>query len=304
MSLLDGIDKNKEEAPDEDVEEPQAFSQRTLSLTIEGEDRRSVTTKVETNYRLTLRNDGSGKDDIEISADLIAAASLGEDAAEWEVTLREKGGKPWKVIKDSLKGKKFKLEGGETLQLVLSVTSPKGARYGDTMNVVVTATSMTNRAISDSTTLRTTAQQSALAVKTQIGHERTVADTLAARSEDLGVQSILCPNALRGYIIVEAMNTDRLSETVRSIKRARGVVDGEMTFDEIDHYLTPKPLVAGIVEGDIVELIAGPFKGEKARVQLIDEGKEEITVELFEALVPIPVTVKGDSVRVIGQEDR
>ena len=78
--------------------------------------------------------------------------------------------------------------------------------------------------------------------------------------------------------------------------------EAALKIAEIEHYLTPKPLVSGIVEGDIVELIAGPFKGEKARVQNIDEPKEEITVELFEALVPIPVTVKGDSVRVLEKE--
>ena len=60
--------------------------------------------------------------------------------------------------------------------------------------------------------------------------------------------------------------------------------------------------VVGIVEGDLVELVNGPFKGEKARVQQIDQAKEEITVELIEAMVPIPVTVKGDSVRVIEKE--
>ncbi|MCK5309935.1 MAG: transcription elongation factor Spt5 [Thermoplasmata archaeon] len=148
----------------------------------------------------------------------------------------------------------------------------------------------------------TTAKQSVLAIKTQIGHERAVADTLSSRAKDIGVLSILCPAPLRGYVLLEAMNTDRLDEVVRSIKRARGIVQGEMKIAEIEHYLTPKPLVSGIVEGDIVELIAGPFKGEKARVQNIDEPKEEITVELFEALVPIPVTVKGDSVRVLEKE--
>jgi transcriptional antiterminator NusG len=56
------------------------------------------------------------------------------------------------------------------------------------------------------------------------------------------------------------------------------------------------------MEGDIIELVAGPFKGEKARVQKIDEAKEEITVELFEAMVPIPITVRGDHVRVIEKE--
>ena len=57
------------------------------------------------------------------------------------------------------------------------------------------------------------------------------------------------------------------------------------------------------MEGDIVELVAGPFKGEKARVQKIDETKEEITVELFEAMVRIPVTVRGDHVRVLQKEE-
>ena len=55
-------------------------------------------------------------------------------------------------------------------------------------------------------------------------------------------------------------------------------------------------------EGNIVEVISGPFKGEKARVQRIDQAKEEVTVELFEAMVPIPITVRGDHVRVLEKE--
>jgi hypothetical protein len=77
---------------------------------------------------------------------------------------------------------------------------------------------------------------------------------------------------------------------------------GETDIEEIGPYLVPMSAVGGFVEGDIVELISGPFKGEHARVQNIDQGKEEITVELIDAMVPIPVTVKGDSVRVIEKE--
>ncbi|WP_201013822.1 transcription elongation factor Spt5 [Candidatus Methanomethylophilus sp. 1R26] len=65
----------------------------------------------------------------------------------------------------------------------------------------------------------------------------------------------------------------------------------------------PVSAVVGIEEGDLVELVTGPFKGEKARVQKIDENKEEITVELVDAMVPIPVTVKADSVRVVEKEN-
>ena len=303
MSLFEDIEEKEEQQAPEPEDTNNLPKIVGINIICEGEDRRSITTGITSDYKLLVSNSSDKKDRFRISADLIAAASLGEDAAEWHVLLKDEGtAKPWEVTKAGLKDKEITINARESLKLILNVSSPRGARYGDTMSVIVTATSAANPAISDSVTLRTTAQQSVLAIKTQIGHERTVADTLASRSEGLGVQSILCPQALRGYIIVEAMNTDRLAETVRQVKRARGVVDGEMSFDEITHYLTPKPLVSGIVEGDIVELIAGPFKGEKARVQLIDEGKEEITVELFEALVPIPVTVKGDSVRVIGQD--
>ena len=50
---------------------------------------------------------------------------------------------------------------------------------------------------------------------------------------------------------------------------------------------------------DIVELISGPYKGEKAKVKRVDKEKGKIVVELLEAAVPIPITVSLDSIRVI-----
>ena len=57
-----------------------------------------------------------------------------------------------------------------------------------------------------------------------------------------------------------------------------------------------------IQERDIVEIISGPFKREKAKVKRIDEGKEEVVVELLEAAIPIPMTLKLDAVKVIRRE--
>ncbi|TLZ87162.1 MAG: transcription elongation factor Spt5 [Methanobacteriota archaeon] len=195
-------------------------------------------------------------------------------------------------------------------EITLSVTCPKGARYGDRLNVVVNAISKGDPGAFDAKTLSFSARQAILAVKSSIGHERAVADAIYARAKakDVGVFSILVPANFRGYVYVESMNPDRLEEIVRGLRRARGVVKGEgestgISFNEIEAYLTPKPIVSGIMEGDIVELVAGPFKGEKARVMKIDETKEEITVELFEAMVRIPVTVRGDSVRVLQKEE-
>ena len=85
--------------------------------------------------------------------------------------------------------------------------------------------------------------------------------------------------------------------------RGKIILRSKTSIEEISHYLVPVSAVVGIEEGDLVELVTGPFKGEKARVQKIDENKEEITVELVDAMVPIPVTVKADSVRVVEKEN-
>ena len=143
------------------------------------------------------------------------------------------------------------------------------------------------------------------AIKTSIGHEKMVADRIfsRARKRKLQVFSLLSPTKLRGYVLLECVNNrDAVKDLIKGLEHVRSVVDGETTLDEIEHFLTPKPLVFGIMEGDIVEIISGPFKGEKAKVQQIDQSKEEITVELFEAMVSIPVTIRGDHVRVLEKE--
>lgn len=142
------------------------------------------------------------------------------------------------------------------------------------------------------------------AIKTTSKQERAVADsifrTIERRLLDIKVNSVIVPEELKGYVIIESPEShSRIQELVESIPSARSVVPGETSLEEVQHYLVPKPVVSGIEEGTIVELIAGPFKGEKAVVKRIDIGKEEITVELYESIVPIPITVRGDHVRVI-----
>jgi transcriptional antiterminator NusG len=104
--------------------------------------------------------------------------------------------------------------------------------------------------------------------------------------------------------MVEADDSSVFGRILDEIPHARGVVEGQSSMSEVEHFLSPTPDVEGIAEGDIVELIAGPFKGEKAQVQRIDEGKDQVTVELYEATVPIPVTVRGDQIRVLDSEER
>ncbi len=143
------------------------------------------------------------------------------------------------------------------------------------------------------------------AVKTTANQERVVANLMemVVRKHNLGVYSILAPKELRGYIIVEAENTDDLLKAIRGLPHVKGVVKGEINFTEIEHFLTPKKAAEQIKEGYTVEIVSGPFKGELAIVKRVDEAKNEITVELLDAVVPIPVTVKADHVRVVDKKE-
>jgi len=141
------------------------------------------------------------------------------------------------------------------------------------------------------------------AIKTTAKQERTVADNIVEVLKDhdeITVTAIISPDELRGYVLVESPDGIARMEQLRElVPHARAVVKGSSGIEEVQHFLEPKPVVAGIDEGAIVELVAGPFKGEKAVVKRVDASKEEITVELYECMVPIPITVRGDNVRLI-----
>ena len=273
------------------------------------EEKLTLTAGETKEYDVLVTKSGTEDDAIRLKVDLNYASEVA-DPPEWTVKGSGVEEKAWDVTFTKITEKEIALISGGVRELTLSVTCPKGARYGDKLSVVLSAISKGDPAVFDQRTIGSTARQAYIPVKTSIGHERAVADAVLARAraKELGVFAILAPVNLRGYVLVESMNPDRLEEAVRGIRRARGVIKGEgrakgIGLDDIGLYLAPKPIVSGMKEGDIVELVAGPFKGEKARVMKIDETKEEITVELFEAMVRIPVTVRGDHVRVLQKEE-
>ena len=279
---------------------------KSLKLIVEGETKRSMSSGDATEFEMTLKIPEDGQmHSVVIKVDTVFSTTE-EGSPEWFVKLYDPLGVVWENTPSAEKEDErvFDIMPGNDKTFTLNITSPTGARFGDKITVLVNASLKDDPSVTDVATLQASARQSILAVKTSIGHEKTVADSLASRAKgkSIGVFAILSPATIRGYVFVEAMNTDALREIVKGVRRTRGLVKGETSFGEIEHFLTPKPIVSGIVEGDIVELIAGPFKGEKARVQQIDESKEEITVELFEAMVPIPVTIRGDHVRVLEKE--
>lgn len=144
-----------------------------------------------------------------------------------------------------------------------------------------------------------------LAVKTTANQERIVANMveLAVKKNDLGVYSILAPKELKGYVILESESIEDAIMATRGLQHVRGIVKKELKLTDIQHFLTPKKAVEQIKEGYMVEVSSGPFKGEKGIVKRVDRAKNEITIELLEAVVPIPVTVKAENVRVVDKKE-
>ncbi len=139
------------------------------------------------------------------------------------------------------------------------------------------------------------------AIRTTVGREETVLENidLALAKKDFQVKAIILPKEIKGYVIAEAGSISDLEEAIHGVNHVRGLVRKPLTIEEIKHFLIAKPAKMKIDKGDIIELVSGPFKGEKAKVTRVDKTKREVTVELIEAAVPIPVTVAVESIRVV-----
>jgi transcriptional antiterminator NusG len=83
----------------------------------------------------------------------------------------------------------------------------------------------------------------------------------------------------------------------------KGIIGKTISYAEIKNMIEPSATTISIKDGDIVEMISEPFKKEKAKVLRIDKQKEEVVVSLLGAVVPLPVTVKIDNVKVIRREE-
>ncbi|MDO8741232.1 MAG: transcription elongation factor Spt5 [Candidatus Woesearchaeota archaeon] len=141
-------------------------------------------------------------------------------------------------------------------------------------------------------------------LRTTANREDQVMDFVVsnASKRKLEIYSIIRPHGLRSYIFLEAATKLDAEQAALNITYARGILPKEVKYEEIEHMLEQVKREMNIQKNDIVEIISGPFKREQAKVSRIDKTKEEVVVELLEAAVPIPITVKMDAVKVIRRE--
>ncbi|MFW9787806.1 MAG: transcription elongation factor Spt5 [Candidatus Thorarchaeota archaeon] len=128
---------------------------------------------------------------------------------------------------------------------------------------------------------------------------------LVSTNQLLGrVKAILVPETLRGYVFIETTEFRDVEIAISGVPHVRGRVGGKVSLEEIDKFLAPPPAAEGISEDDVVEIISGPFKGERAKVVRVDAGKEELILELLDSPYTIPVRVHADFAKIVERAER
>jgi len=142
-------------------------------------------------------------------------------------------------------------------------------------------------------------------IKVTTNKEERAIDMISEKAEkkNLNVNSVLRPHGLRGYILLEAEDKDSAEEAVFNLPYVKGIIGKTIDYAEIEGMIKPSVETISIQEGDIVEILSEPFKKEKAKVLRIDKQKEEVVVSLLGAVVPLPVTIKLDNIKVIRREE-
>lgn len=134
-----------------------------------------------------------------------------------------------------------------------------------------------------------------LTLRTTVGRERTAIDLVdnKLKSHPLAIKSMLHPAELKGYVFIEG-EEDAIREAIQGVPHIRGIIDKPVSIDHLKNFFAEELPQTTLKEGDIVEVIGGPFKREKAKIVRLDEAKREAKIELVESAVPIPITISLD----------
>lgn len=137
-------------------------------------------------------------------------------------------------------------------------------------------------------------------IRTTSGREEIVIDLLASKikAEAIDIKTLIHPAEIKGYVFIEG-SLGSVQKATKGMMHIRGLIQQPIKMEEIRRFLEHKKETITVETGDTVEIIGGPFKGEKGKIQRIDKVKDEVTIELLEASIPIPVTIATEFVRLI-----
>lgn len=140
-------------------------------------------------------------------------------------------------------------------------------------------------------------------VRTTVGQERVVIDILHNKIKEDGLPafSLVEMADLKGYILIEADSEKTVELLIHNVPHIKGgqIVSGKININEIAGILESRPLMSSIKPGQTVEIILGPFKGSRAKVTRVNVSKEEVVIELFDATVKVPITMKAENIKLL-----
>jgi transcriptional antiterminator NusG len=139
------------------------------------------------------------------------------------------------------------------------------------------------------------------AVKTTGGQEKSVASFIERRVmlKDKPIYSVLVLDGQKGYVYVEASNAQVVSESISGIRHVKNLIPGIIQFQDIEKFLIVKSIISELSLNDTVEVVAGPFKGMKAKINRIEPSRSEVTIVLLDAPYPLPVTVDVNYLKIV-----
>ena len=121
------------------------------------------------------------------------------------------------------------------------------------------------------------------------------------RSRGLPVKAVVYIPEIKGYIFVEADDENTVREAIAGNPYSRGMISKPINPDELKHFFEEKEDLVLLKEGDIVEIIGGPLKRDKAKIISIDYAKKEARVEIIDSSTPIPLTMKLELLKKINE---
>ncbi|MEM4571486.1 MAG: transcription elongation factor Spt5 [Nanopusillaceae archaeon] len=136
------------------------------------------------------------------------------------------------------------------------------------------------------------------------GREDIVAEIIAeeAKRKNLAIYSIVHFSNMKGFLFVEAENQLEVAKAIHELRYAKKVLPEEVKVEEILRFFEEKEEIVLNI-GDIVEIIAGPLKGTKAKVLKVDNKKKEVLLELLDVPVPINVDIPINNVKLLYKKE-
>ena len=143
-------------------------------------------------------------------------------------------------------------------------------------------------------------------VRVTSSQERITTDILQNKVEksNLPVYSIIIAEGMRGYLIIEAENENVARELILDEPHVKGMLLEAAGRGRPQQHAGDQEGRAGHRRQRHSRVHERALQGVQGEGEKVDETKEEITVELMDVAVPIPVTTKASIAKIVQKAEK